>query len=63
MAMTRKDFIELADRIKFHNSLPEVPGINDHFTPDQLYMLAAFCAFQNPNFDRAKWLDYINRKE
>ncbi len=54
--MTRKDFIELADAIKEHNASPG----SIRFTQTQINALARFCASQNPRFDRARWLGYID---
>lgn len=66
--MTKKHFISLADTIKAHNSPSwldrdalERLGLTP-FTPDQLQTLADFCATQNPNFNRGRWLDYIAGK-
>ena len=58
--MTKKQFIELADTIKKHNALcydAEAKFANIH-----IHELAKFCASQNPNFDRNRWLDYIAGK-
>lgn len=67
MAMTKKDFIALADVIRGYNegAFPSNSNIASplEFEPTQINALADFCQTQNPNFDRAKWLDYINRKE
>ena len=46
--MTKKHFIELADAVRGE-------GLTDH----QLYVLALFCANQNPNFNRGRWMAYI----
>lgn len=62
MSMSKKDFIDLADRVRFHNQLAEIPGTHDHFTPDQISFLAEFCKSQNPAFMRDRWLDYIAGK-
>ena len=55
--MTKKDFIALADMIRSYNSPPCVP-----FSEHQIAALADFCASQNPNFKRDRWLDYIAGK-
>ena len=55
MSMSKKDFIALADDIRYHNSFE----FNATFTPDQIKMLAAFCRRQNSNFMEGRWLDYI----
>jgi len=51
--MTKKDFIALADAIKREGKL---------FTGFHLSVLADFCKQQNPQFDRARWLNYIAGK-
>lgn len=48
--MTKKHFIELADHIR-----KCVTKFNDL----QIEALADFCASQNPNFNRERWLSYI----
>lgn len=64
MAMSKKDFIELADTIKTHNAdKKRTFGHNAgrmSFSPEEIGALAAFCASQNPNFKRARWMDYIS---
>ena len=54
--MTKKNFIDLADAIR-------VFGENISLPADKISIpvsvLADFCATQNPNFDRNRWLDYI----
>lgn len=58
--MTKKDFITLANAIREHNAqLSCISNARDIFTNSQLAILADFCAAQNPNFDRQRWLDYI----
>lgn len=57
--MTKKHFIALADMIREHNKRAK-GGNYDPFTESQIYMLAWFCADQNPHFDRERWLAYIN---
>ena len=58
--MTKKNFVALADSIREHNSSGYVdrPGFN-LFDQQHLNSLAAFCASQNPNFNRERWLAYI----
>ncbi len=56
--MTRKHFIALADVIRFHNRHINSTGAT-RFTPVHIELLADFCAAQNPNFDRQRWLKYI----
>ena len=55
MAMSKKDFIALADEIRLHNTDPVMPK----FTIGHLSSLADFCEQQNPNFNRERWLGYI----
>ena len=55
--MTKRHFIALADAIIAHNRTEPIP-----FTPTQLDTLAWFCASENPNFNRQRWLDYIAGK-
>ena len=70
--MTKSSFIALADMIREHDKRvanhdnpcavrymdPDVPA----FHPAQIEALASFCASQNPNFNRERWLDYIAGK-
>ena len=60
--MTKKHFIALADTLK-----AERP--QDHWCPNKKAQwendckaIANFCAAQNPNFNRERWLDYIDGK-
>ena len=61
--MTKKHFIALADAIKVHNAIKrDVWGKNAErmcFNAEQQDALADFCAAQNPNFNRERWLGYI----
>ena len=58
MAMSKQDFIALADAIKAHNLMfPDVA-----FNDSHLNALARFCASQNRNFMAHRWLDYIAGK-
>ena len=54
--MTNKHFIALADTIRAY-------GSNCSVSADKISIpvsvLADFCATQNPNFDRNRWIDYI----
>jgi len=60
-AMSKKQFVALADSIREHNRLAKFNG--EHaFTLDQLAALARFCASMNPRFKRERWLDYIARR-
>ena len=47
--MTRKHFIDLADRIRMDGT----------FTDAQIGEMADFCKSMNSNFNRARWIDYI----
>ena len=53
--MTKKTFIALADQIIETNRIFS----NRPFTPTAISTLADFCAAQNPNFNRERWLGYI----
>lgn len=55
MAMSKRDFIALADTIRTHNARSAFQV----FTVEQLETLAEFCASQNPAFMRERWLGYI----
>jgi len=48
--------VALADALRIHNQTADG---RTEFTPDHLLVLADFCASQNPNFDRKRWIDYI----
>lgn len=57
MSMSKKDFVALADVIR---------AANRNYRPDEAVFredavaeLAAFCAAQNPRFNRERWLNYI----
>jgi hypothetical protein len=56
--MTKRHFIALADAIRNHNNHAQVAGF-DGFDEHQLATLAAFCLRQNPHFNRARWIGYI----
>lgn len=62
--MTKKHFIELANRIKAFNAPLVDPArlLANDFTPNQIMVLADFCQSMNPRFDRQRWLDYIAGK-
>lgn len=70
MAMSKKDFIALADAIREYNRTAfwgtAADGTrgkqNIPVQGDNLKMLADFCQSQNPNFKRDRWLDYIAGK-
>ena len=61
--MTKKNFIALADAIRTRRlsdrALDVVSNFAEPFTEKQLELLANFCANQNPNFNRERWLGYI----
>lgn len=59
MAMSKRDFIALADTIRTHNARSESLDPFQVFTVEQLETLAEFCASQNPAFMRERWLGYI----
>ena len=61
MAMSKKDFIALADAIREHNRIEQnAMGVDAHlFTAVHLDTLARFCKSQNFNFMRDRWLGYI----
>jgi len=52
--MTKKHFIALADAIRVYNATLPAAAQNVPVS-----VLADFCATQNPNFDRNRWLDYV----
>jgi hypothetical protein len=54
--MSKKDFILLANLIKAHNrAFSDQP-----FTAQQLDTLTEFCHAMNHNFNRERWLSFIN---
>jgi len=62
--MSKKHFIALADAIRTHNQIANswgknIPHPTTAFTADQVDELADFCARQNPEFKRDRWLGYI----
>lgn len=73
--MTKKHFIALADVVRSLQPTPnEHASIGVYYPAGEPYMtaldawqttqhaLAAFCAAQNPAFDRGRWLDYVAGK-
>ena len=58
--MTKKHFIELADKVARHNRYAN--ELDTKFTTEQINVLASFCAEMNPRFNRQRWLDYIAGK-
>lgn len=65
MAMTRKDFVMLADMIIEFNSSSIVPykdGMHRvSFSYPHLLCLAEFCRRSNPIFDEEHWMEYIRK--
>ena len=57
MSMSKKDFIALADFLKARTITPNNGGT---FTPYQIEQLADFCQWQNSNFNRERFIAYIN---
>ena len=64
--MTKKHFIELADKIRAYNASTFPSGSNVasplQFTHTQILALADFCESQNPRFNRDRWLNYVAGK-
>jgi hypothetical protein len=58
MAMSKQDFIALADAIREHNTL--TPTAETPFTAAHLETLAHFCKRQNYNFMKSRWVGYID---
>jgi hypothetical protein len=54
--MTKKQLIALADHIRRDNYSIDGAFV---FTRSVVESLADFCATQNPQFNRERWLDYI----
>jgi hypothetical protein len=49
MSLSKKDFIDLADRLR------------GRFLPDEIRdVLIDFCKSQNSQFDKNRWLGYLN---
>ena len=59
MGMSKKDFIALADAIKWHNETCGHTDWSPEFVQSHLDTLAQFCKQQNSNFKRERWLGYI----
>jgi hypothetical protein len=55
--MTKKHFIALANTII--RSAPADRSAQGTFSRDAILELADFCASQNPQFNRERWLAYI----
>jgi len=58
--MSKKQLIALADVIIA--STPKDRSSQGIFSRSAILELADFCASQNPNFMRQRWLDYIDKK-
>lgn len=58
--MTKKHFIELADMIREHNRQVRAGLPHTEFADNQIEALASFCKSQNSNFNRERWISYIN---
>lgn len=56
MSMSNQDFIELANVIRRGR------WRIDLFKNGEVRELAEFCQSRNPNFNRKRWLDYIDGK-
>ena len=54
--LTKKDLVALADALRIHNQTADG---RTEFTPDHLVVLADFCASQDLNFNRKRWMDNI----
>lgn len=61
MAMSKGDYIALADAIREHNAVDtKVHGGHIcRFTEDEIKALADFCQSRSPKFMRERWLGYI----
>ena len=55
MAMTKQDFIALADDIANWNRR----NLDQPFTDNHIRVLASFCSGQNSAFNRDRWIDFI----
>jgi hypothetical protein len=59
--MTRKEIVRLAELIRYYNVQNTCMG-GRAFDTLQINMLANFCRESNPQFDRNKWLSFIDGK-
>jgi hypothetical protein len=59
MAMSKQDFIALADTIREANQQDERANVSVTFKARTIEKLADFCQLQNPRFMRSRWLGYI----
>lgn len=63
MAMSKKDFIGLADEIKeMFNPPPGFVTFTKIQREEVINSMADFCQHQNPRFNRYRWIDYIEGK-
>lgn len=58
--MSKKHFIALADVIIKANTDRIRPDQTETYSTAQIEELADFCQAQNPQFNRDRWIDYIN---
>lgn len=56
--MSKKDFIALADAIRFHNEFYNNTDVQT-LTDAQIQTLASFCQTTNERFIRGRWIDYV----
>ena len=56
--MTKKNFIALAETMQ--RTRPDNTAPSFAQWKDDVQALADFCQAQNPQFNRARWLGYIN---
>ena len=61
MAMSKQDFIALADTIREHNRIASHPANSDmpKFEDTHLEALIAFMRGQNTSFMKGRWLGYV----
>jgi hypothetical protein len=52
MAMSKRDFIALADLVR------NAEGTKAQFNDAQIALLAGYCKYQNPAFMEDRWMDY-----
>jgi len=57
MAMSKQDFIALANIIIDHNRM--IATSDKPFTDEHLHTLVSFCRRQNSSFNQERWLGYI----
>jgi hypothetical protein len=61
MAMSKQDFIALADAIRDHNRIASHPANSGmpKFETTHLELLVAFMRSQNSSFMKERWLGYV----